>query len=37
MQVFRRLKKKGGRVWIELIWHRIGTSEGFCKDGNENL
>jgi hypothetical protein len=25
----------GWVVWIELIWLRIGTSEGYCERGNE--
>jgi hypothetical protein len=30
------IKKYGGRLWIGLIWLRIGQVVGFCKLGNKH-
>jgi hypothetical protein len=27
--------KYSGKVWTERIWHRIGTSGGYCEHGDE--
>ena len=29
------LNKLAGRAWTELIWLRIGTTDGSCEDANE--
>jgi hypothetical protein len=35
MRVIQRAFKENNGVWTCLIWRRMGTNTGSCKDGDE--